>query len=291
MTTTLNASNLRQLLLAIVALALVLLRLPATAQDETLLDGIYTTPNQRVKVTETGLEVFSPTSCTELVNILSASEWTLADQASFSLDETGAFSTTWAVLKRGDQALFLAARGSDYCESTLTPAPNVAVSADGAETVEGEALLYTPFCSISASTFYDYELDEEFSAVMLFAVYDLGEGGTATISIDLPMEAGTYGIWEEDEEMVLRFDPEGSVFPAEFDPAAEPTAYNAFAPDYNNWDYESSLGTIEVESLEPFRGTLEFPNWVNESGETLNFSAGFECATVAGADAGEMMGM
>jgi hypothetical protein len=286
MSTTLNASKTWGLMLIVLFIGL--FALPAAAQDAPP-DGIYITADERITTTETGVEVFSPTSCANLVNILAAGEWVLVDQASFSLDETGAFGTTWAVLKRDDQALFLTARGSDYCESMLTPAAKMPFSSEGAVEIDAEAFLYTPFCTVSTSTYYDYETDEEFTAVTLFAIYDLPNGTSAFINLSIPLEVGTFGIWEEDEELGLRFTEGGKLFPAEFGADSPPEDYDEFRPDFYNWDYEMSLGTMEVESIEPFQGTVDFPDWVNGSGETLSFRAGFSCARIAGNDVDDML--
>ncbi len=269
-----------------VLIGILLLTLPVAADDreEAALAGIYLTENQQVKVTEAGFEIFSPSSCEDLLAVLAAGEWNLVDQATFSFDPTQPGGIRWGILKRGDEALFISANGNPYCEATITPVSKQTVSASGVENIEAEALLYTPFCAASASTFYDQELDEEFGAVALFLIYDFGDGTTVFAGLDAPLEMGEFGLWELDEEDVMRFTRSEDIFPYEFT-QTEPTGeISEFYPDIYNWDYESPLGTITVESLEPFRGTFEFFTYVNDSGEAQTFSAGFECAHVAGAD-------
>ncbi|MBZ0281448.1 MAG: hypothetical protein K8L97_11970 [Anaerolineae bacterium] len=276
----------KRLVVLAVLLGILLLALPVAADDreEAALAGIYLTENQQVKVTAAGFEIFSPTSCEDLLAVLGASEWNLVDQATFSFDPSQPGGIRWGILKRGDEALFISANGNPYCDAIVTPVSKQTVSASGVENIETKALLYTPFCSASASTFYEQELDEEFGAVSLFLIYDFGDGTTVFAGLDAPLEVGEFGLWELDEENVVRFTRSEDIFPYEFTQLPPEGEISEFYPDINNWDYESPLGTITVESLQPFRGSFELFTYVNDSGEAQTFSAGFECAHVAGAD-------
>lgn len=251
--------------------------------------GLYVTPNERLTVTEQGVQISSLGSCERLLAILNAGEWSVTDRFSYSLDPEMFYSNTWAILRRGAEGAMVLTNGSsDYCTARLSAAAQQPVRVSGAESVEHTALTFSLGCS-ATTEFYDYNADEDLPGVALSLIYDLGDGHSLMLSdMTVPLEVGAFEIWEPDDTTLHFITSEhllaGEFFPnenGEYDEdfsfiPGETAAYYA--------DYGEPSGVVTVTSLQPLSGSIQIDVMYSDNGDEIQFSGGFTCYHVTGAD-------
>ena len=257
--------------------------MPVLAQEPATLpiEGIYVTEIETLTPLENGVEIFSPRPCADLLPIISAGQWRLVDSLFFSLDPNQVYGTTWGVLKRGEQALSLTAKGgAGDCTAVITPAVRQHLTATGAETFDSEAMVYPLLCL--AGEFYSEAEGDDIDGATLMAIYDLGDNTTVTLALDVPTVLGLHEITDPGD-MTVRFARSEFIFPHdEFTGMPMEGEFNRFEPAYN----ENVAGTIEITSTAPLQGVITLTDLQNNRGEALEFTTTFECATVVGAETG-----
>lgn len=255
---------------------------PVQPQQEKLpVEGIYVTEMETVTALENGIEIFSPRPCAELMPILQAGQWRLVDSIFFSLDPNQVFGITWGVLKRGEEALSLSAKGgAGDCTAVITPAIRQRLTASGAETFDTEAMVYPLMCM--AGEFYSEAEGDDIDGAILLSIYDLGDNTSVMISLDVPMVEGTHEITDPGD-MAVRFTRSELIFPHDqLTGLPMEGEFNLFEPAYN----QNVTGTVEITSVQPLQGVMTLTDLQNNRGEALELTASFECATVVGADTG-----
>lgn len=255
-------------------------------------EGLYWTGEVNVTpVGETAVRLVSGLPCTDLLDLLSAGEWTVTEQAVPPPAQSGMFSTL-ARLEKGDQAALIDLKGYVFmelapvsegedaplpddaeifpgCSGTVQFLIQQAVTAEGVEQADGMAV-QVPFAGGCTT------VDGQTQARLFYE----GPGDfRASVDFTVPAEIGEYS--EDENDVSLSIQRSEKSYVQVF---AEAYALGAFdgegvedleGVEYYSMSEDSSV--VRVTSTSPLAGEIVLTDYANDYGETQAFTAGWSC--------------
>lgn len=265
---------------------------PALSASLPAFDGLYWSSEVSVMpISDTAVRIVSGLPCPDLLDLLAAGEWLVAEQAVPPPAQSGMFSTL-ARLEKSGQAALIDLKGYVFmelepvsgdesaplpenaeifpgCSGTVQVLSEQPVSAEGVEQAEGTAVQY-PF--MGGCTTIDGDTQVK--------LYYEGPGDfRASVDFTVPAEVGEYSGEESDVSLSIQRSEKSyvGVF-------AEVYALGAFdgegVEDLEGTEYYpmgEDTGMVRVTSVNPLAGEIVLNDYANDYGESQSFTAGWTC--------------
>jgi hypothetical protein len=243
---------------------------PLRAERASDLWGLYRVAGMTVNVGEHAAAVQATVSCTALIEILTAGEWSVGATAELPLASPrveGGAEIHWLVLERGEQAVFAQLGGNgDTCGGKLFRSTRQMIEAHGAVEASGEAMLGQQSCMVGGgkalTSLLYFGPGDYFGSLDLSILIRLGEVPVEDLTLTATRSTRQ---WRDLVEDIRRQSASGSMEDVQRDLGQE------------YWEGEAYEGSVTVTSLDPLVGEVRLEGLTDGQGATQSFRGGFRC--------------